>query len=198
MEDPQMKFRIRPSRFPLPLGAAAALTFAFGLAAPAAAQQMMPPQQELPDSVQRLMEEFQETEARFSALQGQAIQESSELQSRQQEIGLMVNDAMREIDPQAEDRIQRLQALEQEAMAAQEDEDMAGFQALLMEAQELQAALQAAQEEALERDEIQDAIEGFQADVLAAMTELDPEAESMLERLQDLAERIQAQMPAPR
>jgi chromosome segregation ATPase len=193
-----MTSHVRPSRLPLPLGAAAALTLAFVLAAPTAAQQMMPPQQEIPDSVQQLMEEFQETEARFSALQSQVIQGNAELQSRQQEIGIMVNDAVREIDPQAEARIQRLQALEQEAIAAQEDEDMAGFQALLMEAQELQTALQAAQEEALEREDVQDAIEAFQAEVLSAMTEMDPEAETMLERLQDLAERIQAQMPAPR
>lgn len=190
-----MKIRSRPS--PFPLGAAAALTLAFVLAVPAAAQQMMPPQQELPDSVQQLMDEFQETEARFSALQNQVIQENPELQSRQQEIGLMVNDAMREIDPQAESRIQRLQALEQEAMAAQQEQDMAAFQSLMMEAQELQTALRTAQEEALEREEVQGAVEAFQADVLVAMTEQDPEAESMLERLQDLAERISAQMPAP-
>jgi predicted sugar kinase len=156
---------------------------------------MMPPQQEIPDSVQRLMDEFQETEARFSALQNQVIQGNSGLQSRQQEIGIMVNDAMREIDPRAESRIERLQALEQEAMAAQQEQDMATFQALMLEAQELQTALRATQEEALEREEVQDAIETFQADVLAAMSELDPEAETMLERLQELAERITTQMP---
>jgi hypothetical protein len=190
-----MKSHVRPSRFPLPLGAVAALTFAFVLAIPAVAQEMAPPQPELPDSVQRLIEEFQETEARFGALQNQVIQGSTELQSRQQEIGLMVNEAMREIDPQAEARIQRLQALEQEASVAQQEDDMAAFQALLMEAQELQVALQSAQERALERDEVQAAIGAFQTDVLAAMTEVNPEAEGMLERLQDLAERISAQMP---
>jgi hypothetical protein len=190
-----MTSRARPFSLLLAPGAAAALSLAFVLAVPAAAQQMMPPQQEIPDSVQRLMDEFQETEARFSALQNQVIQGNSGLQSRQQEIGIMVNDAMREIDPRAESRIERLQALEQEAMAAQQEQDMATFQALMLEAQELQTALRATQEEALEREEVQDAIETFQADVLAAMSELDPEAETMLERLQELAERITTQMP---
>jgi hypothetical protein len=193
-----MKSHVRPIGFPLPLGAVAALALAFVLAVPAAAQQMTPPRPELPDSVQRLLEEFQDTEARFSALQEQVIQGSTELQSRQQEIGLMVNEAIREVDPQAEAHIQRLQALEQEAMAAQQEDDMAAFQALLVEAQELQVALQTAQEQALEREDVQEAIEAFQTDVLAAMTEVDPEAEGMLERLQDLAERLSAQMPGQR
>lgn len=164
-------------------------------AIPALAQQTMPPQQEIPDSIQELMDEFRQAEERFNQIQSQAMEDNPELQERQEEIGEMVNEAILEIDPEAEERMARLGEIEQEAMAAQQQEDMGQFQALVMEAQEIQQRLQMAQAEALERDEIRVAIETFQEDVLEAMMEIDPASEELLERLQELAEQLSGGIP---
>jgi len=176
-----------------------ALAVALLASAPALAQEPpAPPQQELPDSVQELLQEFQDTQERFNQLQNRAIQENPDLQERQEEIGVMVREAVAEIDPEAEARVERLEALEGEFMAAQERGDGEAVQALIMEAQEIQSAIESAQAQAFERDDIQEAIETFQADLMVAMSELDPEAEGMLARLQDLADQITAQMPGQR
>jgi phage terminase small subunit len=52
-------------------------------------------------------------------------------------------------------------------------------------------------EQALEREDIQNAIEEFQDDVLDEMKKLDPEAEDLLDRLQELAERLMAEQGPP-
>lgn len=171
-----------------------ALVAAVLLGAPALAQELpTPPQQELPDSVQRLLEEFREAEERFNLLQDRAMQENPELQERQEELGEMVREAVVEINPEAQAQMERLEALEGEFMTAQQRGDGEAVQALIQEAQQLQSAIESAQAQAFEKDEIREAVDTFQADLMVAMTELDPEAESMLERLQDLADRIMAQ-----
>jgi DNA repair exonuclease SbcCD ATPase subunit len=171
-----------------------ALVAAVLLSAPALAQEFpTPPQQELPDSVQRLLEEFREAEERFNLLQDRAMQENPELQERQVELGEMVREAVVEINPEAQAQMERLEALEGEFMAAQQRGDGEAVQALIQEAQQLQSAIESAQAQAFDRDEIREAVDTFQADLMVAMTELDPEAESMLERLQHLADRIMAQ-----
>ena len=171
-----------------------ALVAAVLLSAPVLAQELpTPPQQELPDSVQRLLEEFREAEERFNLLQDRAMQENPELQERQEELGDMVREAVVEINPEAQAQMERLDALEGEFMAAQQRGDGEAVQALIQEAQQLQSAIESAQAQAFDRDEIREAVDTFQADLMVAMTELDPEAENMLERLQDLADRIMAQ-----
>jgi chromosome segregation ATPase len=178
----------------------AALAGILLLTAPALGQQPAPPQQpqeEIPDSIQEMMTEFEETRQRFDQLHTRALEENPELQERQEAIGEMVNDAIAEIDPESEARMDRLAALEREAQAAQQQEDMDALQALVMEAQGIQQALQEAQEQALEREDIQNAIEEFQDDVLDEMKKLDPEAEDLLDRLQELAERLMAQQGPP-
>ena len=171
-----------------------ALVAAVLLGTPVLAQELpTPPQQELPDSVQRLLEEFREAEERFNLLQDRAMQENPELQERQEELGDMVREAVVEINPEAQAQMERLDALEGEFMAAQQRGDGEAVQALIQEAQQLQGAIESAQAQAFDRDEIREAVDTFQADLMVAMTELDPEAENMLERLQDLADRIMAQ-----
>lgn len=173
-----------------------ALAAALLVGAPALAQEPpVPPQQQLPDSVQEMLQEFQETQERFTQLQNRAIQENPGLQEKQEELNVMVREAVVDINPEAQAQMERLETLEGEFMAAQQRGDGEAVQALILEAQQLQGALESAQAQALERDDIQEAVDIFQADLMVAMTELDPEAEGILERLQDLAERISAQMP---
>lgn len=160
-------------------------------AAPVAAQDAPPTmQQQVPDSIQELIVEFQELEQRLGALQQQALAGNEELQEQQLELRQLVQQVMHEIDPQFEARVERLQALEQEAMAAQEAQDMETLQQLIGEAQTLQAGLQETQEEAMESPQVQQELEVFQAAMLDEMTRHDPEAPELIERLEELAEQI--------
>jgi DNA repair exonuclease SbcCD ATPase subunit len=160
--------------------------------APLAGQDAPPPMQQeaLPDSIQEMIQEFQELEQRLGQLQQQALAESQELQERQVELQGLVQQVMQEIDPEFESRIERLQALEREAMAAQEAQDAETLQALIAEAQSLQADLQQTQERAMENPEVQSELEVFQTAMMDEMTKHDPEAPELLERLEELAERL--------
>ncbi len=165
-------------------------------ASPVYAQDMpVPPQQDVPDEVQEMMEEFQEMQQRFMQIQSQVLQMNPELQERQAAIGDLVNEAMAELNPAAEEQVSRLQQLEQEAAMAQQEEDMERLQELINEAQGLQAELQAAQAQALEQDHVQQEIDSFQDDLLDEMIEMDPEAGQILDRLDELAQQLGAQGP---
>jgi gas vesicle protein len=175
------------------IGAGAALLL---VSAPLAAQQPMPPQQQqIPDSVQQMMAEFQEIQERMEALQDQAIAANESLQEQQASIQEQIESAIRAIEPDMDELMERMRAMEAEAQAAQEAQDMERLQEIMNEAQMVNGRLEQAQNQAFQQDEIQEAIQGFQEDLMAEMTEIDPEAEQMLERMEDLAQRLNAAMP---
>jgi len=165
------------------------------VAAPLSAQQQqqMPPpqQQELPDSVQEMMAEFQQKQAELEEIRNQAVQASEDLQAMQMAIQDQIEEAMRAIDPEMDDIIEQLQAMEAEAQAAQQAEDMERLQALMTEAQALDGRLQQAQAQALERDDIQESLEEYQDVLMAEMLQIDPEAEQLLDEVEALADRIE-------
>lgn len=149
-----------------------------------------PPTQQLPDSVQELVDEFQEKQARLQELQAQAIQESEELQQGQAELQEKVETAMTEIDPQFEERIERMEEIRAEAAEAQAAEDQEAMTSLVTEAQQLQASMAQTQDQALGRDDIQAEISEFQDKLLEEMVRLDPDVETVIERLEELAAQL--------
>lgn len=164
------------------LAAAALLTHA-----PAHAQTQT---QQLPDSIRELVEEFQQKQARLQEVQVRALEGSEELQQEQAELGEKVEAAMAEIDPGYEQRIERLEEIRVEAQEAQAGEDQEAISSLVTEAQELQARIVETRDQALEREAIQTDISDFQEKLLEEMIRLDPEVETVVERLEELAERL--------
>ncbi len=183
---------IAPSSLSRTLGAAA-----FGLvlaaAAPLSAQQL--PGQDMPPEMQAMVQEYQETEARLQEIRQEAIDRNEDLQSSYVAVGDMIEDAMREVEPELDQVIERLQSMQVEAQQAQQSQDMERLQALMGEAEGLQNRWQTAQAEALERDDVRQAVEDFEEDLMEGMLEIDPDADDMQERLQELAERLNAMMP---
>ncbi len=171
-----------------------ALTFVaflgFVAFAPLGAQQA--PQEPLPDSVQAMLAEFSEKDEQLSALQEQALSGSPELMARQAEIQVMVESAMQEEDPQFEFYLDRLEALEGEAAAAQEAEDMEALMEAVQEGQFLQQQIEMAQMRALDRAPVKEAIEGFQSDLMDAMRDIEPEVDAILARVQELVAILSA------
>lgn len=158
--------------------------------AASASAQGAPPQGQPPavdDSTQAMVQEYQEKSMELGELQNQALEENEALMTRRDEITEIVNATIIEINPEAEGQMARLDELQQEAVAAQEAQDMETLQALVNEAQGLQSSLQAAQAEALQREEVASEIEAFEADLMAAMVAIDPEAEDIIARLDELS-----------
>ncbi|TVR55588.1 MAG: hypothetical protein EA421_06010 [Gemmatimonadales bacterium] len=165
------------------------------LAAPALAQQMpqgMPMQQQIPAEVQELLSEAQATQQRLATIHEQAMTGSETLQAKQVELREMMDDAMRAVEPDIDQHMERMGQLEQEAMAAQQTQDEGRLQALMAEAQSLAGRLQAAQAQAMESPEVQEEMESFEEDLIAEMTRLDPETPELLERLEELAAELDA------
>lgn len=151
------------------------------LAPPALAAQ----QQELPAEAQALVVEMQELQVQLGPVQQQALSDA-ELQAAQQELGEKVRTAMTEADPEMPVRMARLTALQaqaQEARAAQDQERMA---AIVTEAQQIEQSLQAAQQQAIERPEIESELQAFQSRLEQKMVELDPETAPLLERMREI------------
>lgn len=150
-------------------------------AAPAATEQPgLPP--EMDPEVMMQLREIQEIQQQLEPIQQQALEDetlASQLQSLQQR----VDTAMREESGEAMDRMESLQEEMQEAQAAGDQERM---QALMTEGQGLQQELQATQAEVMARPEIQGPVEEFEAAHRARMIEIDPEAEELLDRFDEL------------
>ena len=180
---------------PLLQSVTALLLFLPLFAVPAAAQQA--PLQQPPDDIQQMMVEYQEIQQRYSQIQTQAFMANTELQERQVEINDLVIEAFFSAYPQAEAQIARLDELQAEAMAAQEAQNVELLGQLMGEAGMLQEQLQTQQELVLASDSVKPHIDSFEADFMALMVDIDPEAQQMRTRLDELAALLTAAMPSP-
>ena len=155
----------------------------------------MPPAQtqpELPDSIQELVDEFQETRQELGQIQDQAVQENPGLQTEQEALRQTIRTTMRRMHPELEEQVTRMETLQGEIEAAQQAQDQQQMMSLVMEAQQIQQALRSAQTEAMETDSVARAIERYEENLMDAMLEIDPQADEKMDRLQELADRLQA------
>lgn len=149
------------------------------------APQPMDPQMMDPEMMQNVME-VQQIQQQLESVSQQATQDP-ELSARLVSLQTRIQAAMREENPEVVDRMDSLQ---QELMAAQQSGDQAGMQQLMTSAQGLQVEFQALQSSVLQRPEIRESIEEFETAHRARMIEIDPEAEPLLERLDELVARL--------
>ncbi len=150
-------------------------------AAPAG-QETIPPQQPMNPELMAQVMEVQQLQAELEPIQMQALEDEA-LASRLAELQGRIEAAMRaENGPM----IDRMVALQGEIAAAQQTADQEAMQGLMMEAQTLQPQLQALQQSVMQRPEIRESVESFEAAHRARMIEIDPEAGEMLDRMDEL------------
>lgn len=142
---------------------------------PTAEQQMDP-------EMMAAVMEMQTIQQQLGPIQERALQDE-ELAAQLQEIQTRLEAALREDNAEAMDRMDELQTEMMEAQAAGDQQQM---QALMPEAQSLQQQLQAAQQDVLQRPDLRQAIEEFEAANRARMIEIDPAADSLLQRMDEL------------
>jgi predicted nuclease with TOPRIM domain len=169
------------------LALAATLLFAL----PGVAQGPPMAQQQLPPEVEAMLAELDETQDRLEELQGRALAGSEALQAEQSRIQELVESTLRIVEPEYEALIRRFGELQQEAAAAQQSEDMEAFQTVMNEAQTIQMRLQTAQAQTFERDEVDTAVSAYREQLVDEMTRLDPEAPRLMDRMEELVERLE-------
>lgn len=140
------------------------------------------PQQAMDPAVMATIAEIQEIQQRLEPIQREALQDEA-LASQLADIQSRVETAMREEDAELFGRIDRLQA---QVAAAEEAGDQEGMQALMIQAQAIQQDVQALQAAVIERPEIREPVAEFEVAHRARMIQIDPEAEPLLDRMDEL------------
>lgn len=160
--------------------------------APAAAPAAVPDSAAVAQ-IQGWLAELQTVSGRLQALQEQALQDT-ELNAAQEALGSRIRTAMEESDPSLVDGMERVEALQGEAEAAQAAGDQAKLVQLGAELQQIEARFVTAQRQALARPDISADLEAFETRLQARLAELDPEAPRLIERFQELQRMLSTAM----
>lgn len=142
---------------------------------------------------QELTAELQQVSQRLAGIQQQAMQDQ-ELQQQQAATQETVITAMIDLDPEAQENIERMEELQGDLQTAQEEADQERIGSILQEQRQLQQSLQQTQAQAMQQEEVVASIESFRESLVAAMVEIDPEAEELLQR----QEELQTELSPPR
>jgi uncharacterized phage infection (PIP) family protein YhgE len=175
---------MRGLRTILTLAAVAAL-----VPAGAQAQQAQP---QLPDSLVPLVQELQQLQQELTGIQQRAMASDTALQQEQVAVQQVVERTVLELDPTLTQKLERLEVLEGEFRSAQEAQDMERMQALMQEAQQIQAAVQEAQAQALERPAVAQRITEFREKLVARMAVVEPRTPELMSRMESLLARLDA------
>lgn len=151
-----------------------------------AEEQAFGPHQEMDPEVMAQVMEIQQIQQQLEPIQREALEDEA-LAARLATLQAQIETAMRDEGSELFARIDRFEADMAEAEAAGNQEQM---QVLMMQAQGLQQEVQALQAAVFERPEIRQPVEEFEAAQRAAMIRIDPDAEALLDRVDELMANI--------
>jgi len=129
--------------------------------------------------------ELEQIQARLGELQKKALQDPA-LQAANQEVSALLVATMERLDPSYKANVARAASLRADVAAAQEAKDNAKLHELAAEAQQLQSSFAAAREQALTDEAVIAKTTELRDKLFAKMVEIDPEAEKLAARLQEL------------
>lgn len=139
-----------------------------------------------------MMAEMRQLQKRLSSIQQQAMQDSA-LQAQMQDVQALIDSTIRAMSPQAAQQMEQLDSIRGQLQAAQSQGDTARLRSLIMEAQKLQKALQKVQSRAMQQEDVAAAIKSFQNALREQMRQVDPAADSLIERADSLQRQMQGQ-----
>lgn len=146
---------------------------------------------QLPPEAQELLAEAQQIQSELAPIQQQAVQ-NPELAAEQESLAEEIRSVMVDTDPSVAEKMERLQVLMDEARQAREAGDNDRMREVVAEAQIIEQSLKTTQAAALGHPEIAPRVEQFQANLKQAMVELNPEAGALLERAEEIEQRLVA------
>jgi len=129
--------------------------------------------------------EIQQIQQRLAQLQQQALADSA-VKAAEATFGADLMAAMQALDPTTQAKVARGEALNQEVEAARAANDNARLTALATEAQGLQTFFNELRPRALATPEMQEKRRAFLAVLLARMNQIDPQAQTLVTRLETL------------
>lgn len=163
---------------------------------PASAQEAMNPLGlEGADSAPGMYVELRSLQDRMGKLGNLALEESPELAKRWQSFQAALERAMTEIDPDADDDLERLAGTRGELEQAWADRDVDRLQRLLDERRRLRASLESAQAEALRREDVAAEMTAFRTALVARMRESNPDLDALMARMESLAHGLRSLPP---
>jgi hypothetical protein len=129
--------------------------------------------------------EMSEIAARLSAIQQRALQDPA-LQTRQADLMQTVHAEMTRFDADFPRKLERYETVSREAATARADGDGARYVKLAEEGERLAAELTALRDRAMRSPAVAMEVGIFQADILNKMSEIEPDTDALLDRLEVL------------
>ena len=183
-----------PKKTRIALLAAAALALPSALAA----QQAQPDPAQAPAAAETApaQDETTRIQQRLAQLQQQAGQDPA-VKAQEEAFDAYMIDAMARLDPDSRVKTSRAEALKAEVEAARAASDNAKLNQLAAEAQELQAYFAGLRQRTLGLPDVQEKRKEYVQALFTKMSEIDPEAQNLVSRLQELRSGAAAQPAAP-
>lgn len=144
-------------------------------------------------SPQELMAELQQIQQELGAIQQQALARP-EIQGQRDSLETRLRDEMREVDPEAPEKMDRAEAIGNEFEAAQAAGEEEQARELALEHQEIQSSLETTQRQVLETEEMSTALASFQENMVQAMNDVDPRTDSLMARADAIVAHLQEEM----
>lgn len=158
-----------------------------GAADPAALE--APPDPQAMQEQMALMRELQSIDQALTPIRQEAMT-APELQAQEQALVARMETAIEEAHPELVGAEARFDSLRSAYESARTEGDSAAIQSIATELNGLGQAMKAAQGDALQQEEIADAVDEFRETLFARMRDMDPRADSLL----DLAAEIEAKL----
>lgn len=141
--------------------------------------------------IQGWLAEIQQINGRLQELQQRAMQDP-ELAAEQEALGARIRTAMEEADPELQPSLERVEDLQAEAVAAEQQADTARLMEIGQELRQIEGQFMSAQQEALAQPQISSGLEAFQVALQSKLVELDPEAPQLIARFQELQQMLES------
>jgi chromosome segregation ATPase len=150
-----------------------------------------PADPQLEQQVRGLMEQAQGLHERLEEIQAQALQDP-QLRAAQEALGESIKTAMERIDPTLEHAVVRGQTLQTELAAAHRAGDQAKIARTEEQLQRIEQQFFAAQMQAIQQPELASRWQAFQTQLQNRMKRLDPEADDLIARFQEIQMQLMA------
>lgn len=137
--------------------------------------------------------ELRRIQKQLRGLRDKALEDSA-LNRQLEELRTMIDQAMREMSPEAGKRIDRLDSIRGELETARAEGDTARLRSLVREGRKLRQALQSVRSKAMQQQEISAALEDFRSALRERMREVDPSADSLMDRMDTLQRQMRSRM----
>ena len=141
---------------------------------------------------QNLVAELQQIQGQLMQIREKAMEDPN-LQERQAVLQDRITSAMKDADPEVEAKMERVNEIQQEMREAQQAGEQEQVGTLMQEAQRLQQELQQTQSRVMQQEGVEKAVDEFREQLFDRMREIDPEADGLIERAQEIQAELQEQ-----